>query len=198
MNFKRIIAYIIDVVIVSAVVAVLSMIDFINPTLEQYNTAYLEYEEVSTQVLASESNIDPNDILTEIAPYYYKVQKYLLPRNIIQIFSIIAYFIVFNLLNNGQTLGKKLMKIKITANKGSLTWKNYLIRNVILNEILLNILLCVMIFFIKDKEFYMFSMIATYISATILIIDVLMMLFRKDKRSLHDILSNTKVIEVQK
>ena len=44
----------------------------------------------------------------------------------------------------------------------------------------------------------MFSMIATYISATILIIDVLMMLFRKDKRSLHDILSNTKVIEVQK
>ena len=198
MNFKRIIAYIIDVLLVSVVVAFLSMIDFINPTQEQYNDAYLEYEEISNQFLASEAdiNIDPNNMLNEIAPHYYKVQKYLLPRNIIQIFCIIAYFIVFNLLNNGQTLGKKLMRIKIVANKGKLTWKNYLIRNIILNELLINILLCVMVFFIKDTQFYTFSMILTYVSATILIVDVLMMLFRKDKRSLHDILSNTKVIEV--
>ena len=88
------------------------------------------------------------------------------------------------------------MRIKIVANKGKLTWKNYLIRNIILNELLINVLLCVMVFFIKDTQFYTFSMILTYVSATILIVDVLMMLFRKDKRSLHDILSNTKVIEV--
>lgn len=196
MNFKRIIAYIIDVIIVSAIVSLISSIKFFNPTIEQYNTSYSQYEQVSEQVLASESNIDPDHIISEISPYYYKVQKYQLPRNVIHIFCIIGYFIIFNLLNNGQTLGKKLMKIRIVANKGTLTWKNYVIRNIIFNELLLNILLCAMVFLIKDKTFYLFSMIATYVSTAILIIDVLMMIFRKDKRSLHDVLSNTNVIEV--
>lgn len=195
MKLKRILAYIIDSIVISLLVSLISLIGFLNPTIEKYNETYNEYQQFNADVLASEQEIDTNELLKESSKYYYKLEKYSLSTNIIEVFCLIGYFIVLNISTKGQTLGKKLMKIRIVSNKGKIDWKNYLIRMIILNGTWVTIILCVLLFIIGEYPLYITSIVMTYLSYLILIIDVLMMLFRKDERSLHDIISNTKVIE---
>ena len=87
------------------------------------------------------------------------------------------------------------MKIRIAPNKGNVKWYNYLVRMIILNGTWITILSCIMLFMLPHKAFYITSMVMTYIGYVIILTDLLFMLFRKDERSLHDIASNTKVIE---
>lgn len=195
MKLKRVLAYIIDSIVISLIVSLISLIGFLNPTIDKYNETYNEYQRFNTDVLASEQEINTNELMKESSKYYYKLQKYSLSTNIIEIFCLIGYFIVLNISTKGQTLGKKLMKIRIVPNNGKIDWKNYLIRMVILNGTWVTIISFVLLFTVGEYSLYISSVVMTYLSYLVLIIDVLMMMFRKDERSLHDILSNTKVIE---
>lgn len=195
MKFKRVLAYIVDSIVVSLIVSLISMIGFLNPTIEKYNKTYEEYQQFNNDILASEEEINTKELMEKSSEYYYKLQKYSLSTNIIEIFCLIGYFVIFNITTQGQTLGKKLFKIKIVPNKCKINWKNYLLRMLILNSTWITILTCILLFVLPAYNFYITSMIITYLGYAVLIVDVLMMLFRRDERSLHDILSNTKVVE---
>ena len=99
---------------------------------------------------------------------------------------------------NGETLGKKLMKIKITSNNDKkLTMNNYLIRALVIDSVLMNIITIITIL-LFSKDIYLTSYnIISYVFSFVYIVSLAMILFSKNGRGLQDILANTKVISTE-
>ena len=117
------------------------------------------------------------------------------------VFSIvlsIIYFVVLTYFMNGETLGKKLMKIKITSNNDKkLTMNNYLIRALVIDSVLMNIITIITIL-LFSKDIYLTSYnIISYVFSFVYIVSLAMILFSKNGRGLQDILANTKVISTE-
>lgn len=117
--------------------------------------------------------------------------------SIFNICFILGYFVLLPLLWHGQTLGKRLMKIQIvSASKEKLTIMNYLIRNIILNGLGYMILILLFLYILPNKMYFVIESIFSFIQIALVIISVFMVLYRKDKRGLHDILGGTKVVSM--
>ena len=76
MKLKRIIAYIIDSIFVSLITSMIALISFLNPTINEYNKTYKEYQQFNQDIVATESKIDTDKLINESTEYYYKLQKY--------------------------------------------------------------------------------------------------------------------------
>ena len=106
----------------------------------------------------------------------------------------ILYFVVYQLYNKGQTIGKKLMKIKIISTDGELFMNQMIFRAFIANFILVD-LISFLFMLTKSKELYFYGTgIFQFIQYIIVIVSVFMIMFRKDGCSIHDKLVHTKVI----
>ena len=109
------------------------------------------------------------------------------------------YFTLFPLLFDGQTIGKKICKIKLSSDKGKLTFRSLLIRvlfypiftNIILYTTLSNILTLVCVILFKGKIYFYSNLIISIIATIYSYIDILFMI-NKDV-SIHEKLSHTKV-----
>ena len=123
---KRIFAFLIDSFILSIVFTVVT-INFndnsdnisnkLMETLEQYQNNEITMEEYTDSV------VDTN----------YQLQKSSVPTNALQVVLYVGYFIVFGYLNKGQTVGKKLCKIKVVNKDGNLpsVW-NMIVRSLLI------------------------------------------------------------------
>ena len=99
----------------------------------------------------------------------------------------------------GQTLGKKLMHLKVVKNKeGNLNILNYLIRCVILNGVIANVALLICVGIFNAGDFYNANYIITNAQSVLEIIILIMIFMTADGRGLHDYLAQTKVIEIDK
>ena len=90
------------------------------------------------------------------------------------------------------------MKIKVVANREDkkLNIGNYILRSLILNNIIFTIVLIVGVYLFKEDGYYNLSMIVSYLQLLVMSIIMLMIVLRKDFRGLHDIVAGTKVIDV--
>ena len=112
---------------------------------------------------------------------------------------IILYFVILQWLLDGQTLGKKLLNIKIVKNRdGKLNVFNYLIRCVILNAVWANIILLIGVCLLKQNAYYTLNYYLSNIRYIIELVILIMVFMNKDARGLHDIIANTKVIDLKK
>lgn len=103
---------------------------------------------------------------------------------------------VFQFYNKGQTIGKKLMRLRVVSVKDSdLTLNQITYRGLIINSILSNILIIGSLLFLNRDYYYYASSGIQMLSSLILIVTLIMILFRKDGRGLHDVIANTKVIQ---
>ena len=97
----------------------------------------------------------------------------------------------------GQTIGKKLLKLRVVKNKeGSLNILNYLIRCAILNGAIINILLIVFVNMFNTNNFYTANYIISNIQSIIEILILIMVFMTNDSRGLHDYIAGTKVVEI--
>ena len=111
-TFKRVLAYIFDFLLVSVVVAMFSELSLINPYFDEYNdisNKYLEY----VDSIESAEEIDP----IVVNNYVYQISYYSVYMNMIYVVFIVIYFIIFQYFNDGKTIGKALMKIKVVSKK---------------------------------------------------------------------------------
>ena len=90
------------------------------------------------------------------------------------------------------------MKIKITSNNDKkLTMNNYLIRALVIDSVLMNIITIITIL-LFSKDIYLTSYnIISYVFSFVYIVSLAMILFSKNGRGLQDILANTKVISTE-
>ena len=195
---KRVMAFIIDTFIVLIIASVIAAIGFINPYKDEYENAYNEYTELVTMIQEEESSVDLETYEDDLITGYYNVNKYNVVRSGISIVCTLLYFGVLQFAMKGQTLGKKIMKIRVVANRDDkkLNVGNYLIRSVILNNIVFSILFIVGIYLLDASGYYSFSSIVSYLRMLVLTIIMLMVVLRKDFRGLHDFAAGTKVIDL--
>lgn len=191
-SLKRIIAFVIDIVIVSLVVSLINLLP-LDPYKDKYKDTYEKYNEVVQKSTEDEKN----DYKDEIIELNYEVYKYRTYSSMFSATALILYFGVLPLVMNGQTLGKKIMKLRVVSNnEKKLNFWKYLIRIVILNNIWLSLINIGAVYVVNGVKFYYVTYVISMLSSLIYMLNLIMVMFRKDNRGLHDMVAGTKVIEV--
>lgn len=197
LTLKRVMAYLMDFLFITILVSLIVNIKFINPYLDNYRKTYDEYNELITDVNEDKLNVESSEYKTKIVELTYDLNKYRVISASISSILFLGYFGALQYILNGQTLGKKIMKIKVTSvSDKKLTILNFLTRSVILNNILFSIILIVGVYVFNKNNYYNLSLIITYIELLVMSLIVLMIVLRKDNRGLHELITNTKVVAV--
>lgn len=195
---KRVMAYVIDVLIVTLLMSFIVSQSFINPYIDEYMDSYNEYTELVQKAQDGEIDTDTEEYKEKTIALNYEVSKYKVVSSSITVVGMILYFVVLQWALKGQTLGKKLMKIRVVANNEDkeLNIGNYFLRSLILNNIVFSIILIVGVYIFKENGFYTLSMVVSYLQMLVTTIIMLMVVLRKDFRGLHDVVAGTKVIDL--
>lgn len=224
-NFKRVIAYMIDMFLVSAIVFCLTNIKQVNFQLDGYNKVYNEsskvikkYDKLKDDYDTAKKDYDKKKIskkeynkkkdayndykdtyTKKIKVFNYRVSKNSVISTIISIAVIFAYFGIFQFSMGGQTLGKKLMHLKVVSNKDKdLNVLNYLIRCTILNGVIFSIAMLICVGTLNAVNFYTANYIISNLQSIVEIIILLTVFMSNEGRGLHDLIAQTRVIEIDK
>ena len=186
--FKRLCAFLLDYFIVSFILAFITLGFKIDTT---------KYEEVLSNALNSYSNneITINEYKDAVSDVNYNIQKLNFPVNVVSVSLSIGYFIVFTYLNKGQTLGKKILKLKLVKednNKPKLV--DIIIRGLFIYGITSSLFNVIFVNILNKTLFMNIYVIISSIESILLVVSTLMIIYRKDKRSLYDIITKTNVI----
>lgn len=195
---KRVMAYIIDVLIFSIVLTPIINWSVINPYIDEYTENYSEYTELVEQANAGEIDTETDEYKDKIVDLNYNINKYKVISSSISVVGFLLYFAVLQWALKGQTIGKKIMKIRVVANNEDkkLNVGNYILRSLILNNIIFSIILIIGVYIFKAPGYYTLSMVISYLQLLVMSLIMLMVVLRKDYRGLHDFVAGTKVIDL--
>ena len=222
-NFRRVAAYFIDIVIVTVLVSLLTSNDKTNFQYNNYQKYYKEYTEVAAKyekVISKQLKLETKKATKKISNKQYKNQnkelsvskkkcekkikklQFLLTRNLViqylfNIAIILGYFGIFQASFNGQTLGKRLMKIKVVkTDGGSGSIIKMLLRAFVLHKVWLLVAYIVLAYTLSQNSFFIPYQILTNIGNYFQFIILLMIVITKSNRGLHDYIAGTKVIDI--
>lgn len=189
-NFlKRFLAYLIDIILVGTIMGIISAI-FTTKNATVLSNQFLELNE---QVI--NTKLDFGIYYSRVADITLSLDRANFMINIINCVIIILYFVVLPLYKNGQTLGKKIFKIKIVReDKEDLTANELIIRNIVVNGLLNTFLAFCLVFLLSGFEYFTITSILGFIQFVLVVVSACMIIFRKDKKGLHDIITKTKVV----
>lgn len=189
-NAKRLQAYIIDLLIMILFMYIISFL-FKNSSIE-----YLYLELNNLKDLSINNKVSILNNLEKYSMIIYQIDKHQMPLYIINIFYIIIYFIFIPFVTKGQTIGKKIMHIKISMNDDSLiTISSLTKRSFITTGILISLILIIMIHFIPSNLYFYMVSIFAFIQVLLVIISGFMVIYRRDKKGAQDIIGLTKIME---
>lgn len=187
---QRFLAFIVDTLFVVLISSLIAFPFVDNASVEKLN---MEMQEVSENYINSE--IDINTYLAEYSSVVYQLSRKNGVVSFITIFIEILYFIVYQLYNKGQTLGKKLLKIRVeSVDDGELTMNQMIFRVIIINSILYGFVSFALSIFASQSTYFYGILIFELIQYLVLLISGLMIMF--GKRGLHDLVSHTKVVRI--
>ncbi len=190
-NFgNRLMAYIIDVIIVSLIFSILTIFIKDSSNLINLNN---ELNTISENYL--NQTITTNEYINQVASTQYLINREMFLQNLFSLVLMMGYFILLPYYYNGQTLGKKLMKIKIIKENGKLGINDLVLRGLIANGILVTLIELSLTFLLKDTPYFISISILDFIQFLLVIISTFMISYRKDKKSLHDLVCKTLVVE---
>jgi len=189
--FRRMGAYIIDIFIV---LLVASLISSFVPN-RKVNDLYSDYNEFifESYTQYNDNDFDLEGFDSKLEDYTYEISKLSTVSNLILISLYFLYFIGFNRYNNGQTVGKKLLKIETIDMEGNVpSLKQLFIRGIILYPIIFDILRVILILVLSKSLFLSLSPILTVIRFIILVVCAVSIIVGND--GIHDKISGTRVI----
>jgi len=188
---QRLVAYLIDAFIITMAISMIASL-FVNSDAIQ---------KINNELVDLINRLQNNDVsyltyIKEVSVLELELAKQNGITTIVTLFVEILYFVVFQIYNSGQTIGKKIMKIKVISNNGELTMNQMIVRSLLINSVLLNMISLVAVTFINDpmQYLYVFGSFES-IQYLFVIVTTLMVMFRKDHVSLHDMITNTRVIK---
>ena len=188
---QRFAAFILDVFIVSMVA---SMIAY--PFLDMNSIDKLS--ESSTQIVEDymKQEISIEEYTNESISVSYEMARKQGILSLITIFLNILYFVVFQIKNDGQTIGKKLLKIKVSSNDGSqLTMNQMIFRSLIINSILIDMVnFCVLLFTNQTAYFYGVG-ILSMVQFIMIAASGFMVMFSDKRQGIHDLIAHTDVVK---
>lgn len=186
---ERLIAYLIDSLIVVSLINILCINLPINEEAGMKNLEHINNEYLIGNITDKEYKENTQEIL-----YNYKKNN-IIPE-IISLIMTFAYYVVFQYTNNGQTLGKKLMKIQVvnkkTSNRVNI-FKGF-IRTLFIYNIFSGIIGIVTIYTLNSNLYFNIYEVTLIFENIFIIITAI--LINKKNVGLHDMLSGTKVIKL--
>ena len=193
MKTKRVFAYIIDIFLISFLASIIFAIAY-------KDTNYAEYMEKNKMYLdnirKSGSSDPDNEKLVDIV---YDLSKTEIPLSIITLGATVLYFGIISFMFNGKTIGKKIMKIQVVPLKGKkLNPGLYMLREIILTNSLFKLLDIINISLASKSNWLVYNTVLTYAENIVIVVLLGVMIFRTDERSLHDLICQTNVVEIEK
>lgn len=186
---QRLCAFIIDVFIVTMITSLIAS-PFVD--IKTINKLKDSYEEVCEKYLNLE--INTKTYIDEAMPLVYQTAREDGILSFVLIFFMILYYIVYPYYNKGKTIGKNLMKIKIVSKNGELTMNQLVVRALLINSILLELILFSLVIFSPVDIYFYGTIIFDLMQYLFIFISALMVMFSKQKRGLHDLISRCEVI----
>lgn len=194
MKIKRLIAYFIDFMIITFISSMIFALPMFKEDYNEYTKVYEEYTTEMTNELNSGS-AEVND--EKLLSLNYKVLKSTTKLSIITLTVTIIYFGIIAYLLKGQTLGKKLFKIKVTDLEGNLPNPGlFMLRSIILTNFIPQVVSLFILILASEKTYIDTNVYISYITMLLYFLIVGFIIFRTDERGLHDIICKTKVIEI--
>ena len=188
---QRVLAFLIDLVLIS-------VISFIITTFVPVNDTATKLYEEQNKVLEDyvEGTVSMEEYVNQMVDLSYDISKQTVIVSIVTIVISLLYYVVYPCYNNGQTFGKKLLKIKIKkTNDKELSMNDLLIRGMINNSILVNIINIILVLSLSKSLYLSTSSLLTVIQYLILIVSLVMIAFTKKAQGLHDIIVKTEVVQ---
>lgn len=185
---KRFVAYVVDIFIISFLFSLITM-NYSNYELEDYNQ---ELDNIMSDYVNEKISVD--EYLDHYESVTYHIAKSSVVTNCVYLVLCIGYFVVFQYLNKGQTIGKKLLHIKIVDKDGmNVRLRDLVIRTCIINEILPSILSSILVFVCSKRIFFVGYSIISAIENVFILVSAVMVIYKSDGRGLHDIMAGTYV-----
>lgn len=189
---KRITAYLIDMLIVTLISSFIYTLPFFTSNQEEYLNNYEKYTKTYTEFI--KGNKKEEDLINS----EYKMIKSSSTILIIRVGVVIMYFSIIPYFKKGQTLGKKINKIRITSNKKEeIKPGTYFLRGLISSVAIFDIISLFILILCKRPIYLISSTLISYLTTLFYITSFICILANKEKRSLHDLLLNTKIIETK-
>ncbi len=190
---RRLVAYILDILLVSVIVTAFSYIKFLNPKFEEYNKYSEEYESYIQELsMNNPTAVLSDEKATELA---YNVSYFGVYTSIISLVITFLYFCIFQYYTNGKTLGKLVMGIEVTSTDNDrLKLSQVIIRSAIVDSILTSSLSIICLLFLSKTQFLTYSRIIEFIDLGLVLLCIGIAVYRDDGVGLHDKLAHTRVI----
>lgn len=188
---KRLCAYFIDILIVSFLASLIAL-----PFIDAKSIDKLDKNMIEVTEDYLNNKIDEITFLSESGSINYQLAKLTGTLTFATIIIKMLYFIVFQLYNKGQTLGKSMFGIRVQSNDDELTTNQMILRTFIIDSIFYSVIGFALMIFASSSAYFYGNMLFESIQSIIMIICACMVMFRKDKRGLHDIVSRTSVVEI--
>lgn len=187
---QRFVAFMIDLFLVSALTTLVTTFIPTNGTIDKlYDQQTKIIESYTSQKITMEEYVN------QLVDISYDIAKQTGIATLVGIAISLLYYVLYVYKNDGQTIGKKMMKIKIKKkNDDQLTMNDLLFRTMILQGTLVSIIgFCTILFLDKDTYLATNSLL-NLVQYSILLVSFFLIAFTKEKQGLHDKLVGTIVV----
>jgi len=189
MKKKRILAYIVDIVIVMAFLIFIKMI--MPNNIHEHNLTLLNESYFSNHIMFSE-------YFENYVVINHNIAKSELVLNVLSLIVMIIYFVLVPFFNKGATIGKSIFKIRVKhKNKDNLEINDLVGRSVLIDGIGYLLFLVILVHVFPAKAYFWLENILGIIQILVVITSGFMILYRKDQLGLQDMLTNTVVEEMK-
>lgn len=186
---QRFLAFCIDVILVSLLASIIS-----TPFMDAKKMEQIEQQEIQLLEQTKSDSFDVDAYIDSYININYKTARYSGILSLVVIFLDVLYFVVYQIYNNGQTIGKKIMKIRVVSDDGELSTNQMIFRSFISNLILISLLKYIFMLFATKETYFYVSGVFELFQYLIMFISVIMIANRKDGKAVHDLLFHTSVV----
>ena len=207
LKYRRFSALSLDLLLISLLTMLLTNNTISNPYYNDYLYNMDEYNKLVESTPTIYSNPDDlNNYVNKLAPTMYNMNKSRVFYFIWSVVLSILYFVLFQYSTGGQTIGKKLYKLKVTNKENKkISISRLFLRTFFIGEmylfdgiVIVSILNILGILLIHDPNTYMIYFSSVNFIA--IIFEIFMIVYfvkNKNNESFHDKLFKTKVIDAK-
>ncbi len=188
---QRFVAFMIDLILVSFITSLVTAIIPTNSSIDKLYDQQVKIVENYTN-----QKITMQEYVNQLVDINYDIAKQTGIITLVSIAISLLYYVLYVYKNDGQSIGKKMMKIKIQKKDKDkeLTMNDLLFRTMILQGTLVSIIgFCTILFLDKDTYLATNSLL-NLIQYSILIISFFLVAFTKERQGLHDMVAKTEVV----
>lgn len=191
-TIRRVLAYLVDMIIIGIIASSLASVKAFNPYYKEYQAA-----ESKLETIMEENQGRINELINdeEVIDLSYEITKTGVFVNIYTVGLSLLYFVGFQYITKGKTLGKKLMKIEVISNdKNDVTLLQLLKRSIVINTLVTGTINIILIMAFSKTNYINYSRYIQLLETTLILVSIAFVLYREDGRGLHDLFGGTRVI----